>query len=76
MNRCDHTKDNSWWEYDARGIPLARVCDKCRRDVLKRYRPDVLHDPNYEADEEIEADDWEPDREYALQYSHASGYVD
>ena len=47
-----HTKgDGSWWEHDARGIPLARVCEKCRDEKLARYRPDVLTNPNYEADE-------------------------
>ena len=51
---CGHTKDNSWWEYDARGIPLTRVCDKCRKEKLSHYRRDVLTDGNYEADEDIE----------------------
>lgn len=54
MNYCEHTKADSWWEYDARGIPLARVCAKCRKEKLKGYRPDVLTDPNYWADEPIE----------------------
>jgi hypothetical protein len=43
--------DGSWWEYDARGIPLARVCDRCRRDKLAGYRPEVLTDSQYEADD-------------------------
>lgn len=43
-------------EYDARGIPLARVCRKCRAEKLSRYRPEVLTDPNYECDERIEED--------------------
>lgn len=55
---CPHTKDESWWEYDARGIPLARVCDKCREAKLGTYRPDVLTDPDYWADEPIEEDRW------------------
>jgi len=59
---CDgkHTKDDgSWWENDARGIPLARVCVKCKKAKLSGYRPEVLSNPNYEADEPIEpeADD-------------------
>lgn len=38
-----HTKtDGSWWEYDAQGIPLARVCDHCRDAKLARYRPEIL----------------------------------
>jgi hypothetical protein len=55
--RCDHTKDESWWEYDARGIPLARVCERCQKAVLAKYRPDVLTDGNYWADEPIEPDE-------------------
>ncbi|MDF1551900.1 MAG: hypothetical protein P1P84_02505 [Deferrisomatales bacterium] len=40
----DHICDryNSWWEYDAQGIPLCRVCDKCRAHKLKQYRPEIL----------------------------------
>lgn len=48
----------SWWEYDARGIPLARVCDKCRKTKLAGYRREVLTNPNYEADEPIESEDY------------------
>jgi len=33
----------SWWETDARGIPLCRVCDKCRKEKLSKYRPEVLN---------------------------------
>lgn len=47
----------SWWEYDARGIELCRVCEKCRKEKLAAYRPDVLSDPNYWADEPIEPDE-------------------
>lgn len=50
-----HAKgDGSWWEHDARGIPLARVCEKCREQKLSGYRREVLTNPNYEADEPIE----------------------
>jgi len=61
--RCKHhqpKEDNSappietWWEYDARGIPLAKVCEHCVDAQLARYRPDVLSNPNYWADEPIE----------------------
>lgn len=45
-------------EYDARGIFLAYVCDDCRADKLGHYRPDVLTNPRYEADEAIEAEDY------------------
>lgn len=53
MSRCKHDKHNSWWEYDARGIPLCRVCDVCRKEKLAKYRPDVLTDSNYWHDEPI-----------------------
>lgn len=46
----------SWWAKDARGIELARVCEKCEKTKLAGYRPDVLTDANYWADEPIEAD--------------------
>jgi len=53
MNRCVHSEP-TWWEHDARGIPLGKVCDKCVDEVLSRYRPDVLTDPNYWSSEPIE----------------------
>lgn len=39
-HRCEPT--DSWWESDAQGIPLCRVCDDCRATKLRRYRPEVL----------------------------------
>ena len=53
MSYCNHTRDDSWWEYDARGIPLCRVCDKCQKEKLSAYRPEVLSDSNYDHDEPI-----------------------
>lgn len=50
--------ENSWWENDARGIPLARVCVKCEQKVLSKYRPEVLTNPRYECDEPIEPEDY------------------
>jgi hypothetical protein len=55
---CEHTRDNSWWEYDARGFPLCRVCERCRKEQLSKYRPDVLTDSNYWCDEPIEEEDY------------------
>jgi hypothetical protein len=46
----------SQWQHDARGIPLCRTCSKCHDEKMKGYRPDVLTDPNYWADEAIEED--------------------
>ena len=40
--------------YDARGIYVARVCPKCRKERLKGYRQDIFDDPDYECDEPIE----------------------
>lgn len=49
MNNRPHVCQNdelsteySWWEHDAQGIPLARVCDRCRNEKLGRYRPEIL----------------------------------
>ena len=46
----------SWWENDARGIPLARVFDACIDEKLAVYRPEVLADPTYWTDEPIDDD--------------------
>jgi hypothetical protein len=46
----------SHWAKDARGIELCRVCEDCEETKLSKYRPDVLTDPNYWADEAIEED--------------------
>jgi hypothetical protein len=40
--------------HDARGIFLTYVCSRCEREKLSHFRPDVLSDPNYWADEPIE----------------------
>lgn len=48
----------SWWEHDARGIPLVRVCDQCKDRKLSRYRPEILsgYDQS-DVDEPIEPED-------------------
>ena len=57
--RCDHTWDESWWENDGNGIPLARVCSRCRDAVLSKYRPEILLPyTQADVDEPIDADDW------------------
>ena len=43
--------------YDARGIYVARVCDKCETEIKAKYRQDIFDDPNYECDEQIEPDE-------------------
>ena len=41
---------------DARGIFLCFTCEKCEVEKFRRYRPDVLSDPNYGHDEPIDED--------------------
>lgn len=35
-------EDYCWWEYDAQGIELAKVCDECVDAALSVYRPEIL----------------------------------
>jgi hypothetical protein len=49
------SEKNSWWENDARGIPLARVCVECREKKLNKFRPEVLTNSNYHTDEPVES---------------------
>ncbi len=39
-----HTKQNSWWEHDARGIPIGRACDEpgCIQALRAKFKPEVL----------------------------------
>ena len=53
-HECD--REESWWEHDARGIPLCRVCPQCKDAKLSRYRRDVLENPEYQSEEPIDAD--------------------
>lgn len=39
---CRADDQYSWWEYDAQGIELERVCDKCVEVKLAKYRPEIL----------------------------------
>lgn len=55
--RCG-SGEGSYWVSDARGIAIGRVCDKCKNEVLSKYRPEVLSNPNYDCDEPIEAEDY------------------
>ena len=41
-HKLTHTKSNSWWLNDARGIPLSRVCEECVEAVEATYKPEVL----------------------------------
>jgi hypothetical protein len=44
MKECSHTREESWWEHDDKGLPLVRVCDKCIKDKLRGFHPAVLTD--------------------------------
>jgi len=51
-------KYGSWWEYDAQGIELCKVCDECVEYKLSRYRPEILTGYNQsDVDEQIEEED-------------------
>jgi hypothetical protein len=51
--------------YDARGIFLTYVCDRCEGERLAGYRPEVLSDAAYEADEPIDGDGYDTSLEDA-----------
>ena len=54
---CREAGESSWWEYDAQGIPLCRVCRLCKEAKLSRYRPCILtgYDQS-DVDEPIDGD--------------------
>lgn len=55
MNHPHTPDDGSWWENDAQGIPLCRVCDECQEAKLSRYRPEILAGyDQHDVDEPIE----------------------
>ena len=48
----------TWWEYDAQGIPLCKVCERCRKEKLSAYRPEILTGyTQADVDEPIEPQD-------------------
>lgn len=51
------SEEPSWWEHDAQGIPLCRVCDECRDLKLSHYRPEILSGYDQgDVDEDIDSD--------------------
>lgn len=48
---------DSYWQHDARGIPLCRTCRVCHKKKMSAYRPEVLSNPSYECDEIVDEDD-------------------
>lgn len=58
-NYCQHSRDESWEEFDAQGVYLCRVCDKCEKEKLGQFRPEILSDYNQsDVDEPIDAEDY------------------
>ena len=53
--RCDSGLEQEA-RFDACGIFLTFVCEKCEKEKLSHYRPDVLTDANYWHDEPIDED--------------------
>jgi hypothetical protein len=42
--------------YDARGIFCCYYCDDCEQEKRAQYRAEVLMDPGYDYDEQVEPD--------------------
>jgi hypothetical protein len=61
---------------DARGIFCCYVCDECKQRKALRYRIEVLEDPDYDCDEEIEADPEDAERELSLEEEIEQAYFD
>lgn len=58
-HRESHTKENSWWLKDARGIECCRVCDDCEDAAMSTYQPGIFDASTYASvvDEPIEPED-------------------
>jgi hypothetical protein len=61
-HRQTHTKQNSHWMNDAKGIPLCRVCEDCQDAAEKTYRPEVLGKKGRY--EDVVEEQIEPDGDY------------
>lgn len=47
----------TWWAKDAQGIELCRVCERCEKEKLAKYRPEILTGyTQADVDEPIEED--------------------
>lgn len=58
-HNCRESDEPSWWESDAQGIPLCRVCDVCMEAKLSQYRPEILYGYSQaDVDEPIEPEDY------------------
>jgi hypothetical protein len=61
---------------DARGIFCCYVCDICKPSKASRYRIEVLEDPDYDCDEEIDDDPETAERELSLEEEIDNAYYD
>jgi len=43
--------------FDARGIYVTKVCDRCEDEKKSHYRPEIFTDGNYKVDEDIEPEE-------------------
>ena len=69
---CMHENQHTWDEYDAQGIFLTRVCEKCVDVKLSQYRPEILSGYfQADVDEPIEPDDEFPSDRYILAESNS-----
>lgn len=46
----------SWLAYDAKGIPIGYVCNKCEEAKQSKFNPEIFTDGSYYADEPIDYD--------------------
>ena len=62
--------------FDARGIFCCYVCDICKVSKASRYRIEVLEDPDYDHDEEIDDDPENAERELSLEEEIDNAYYE
>ena len=62
LDNCDGGHIYDWNEdyvyelFDASGIFVAYVCDKCVEKVKSKYRPEIFTNSNYESPDDQDAD--------------------
>lgn len=59
-----HTRSNSWWLKDIRGIEVSRVCDACIASVKRGYDPAIFGERPGVTYEEMVDETIEPDGEW------------
>jgi hypothetical protein len=62
LDNCESGHAYDWQEdyvfelFDASGIFVAYVCDKCVKKVKAKYRPEIFTNSNYESPDDYDAD--------------------